>query len=264
MSNPSFVELSALPISLKEEGHAAISASAVSWNQKGNVLAGGSNELHLYDSNLEKLKVFPLKESEMVTAVAEQLCSYKEKDNQIYVVATLDATRYSSFVSYTYKLCIYSSDLKPSAVCIDEGNEPSRSIQRQVAINPLTFQILVCSARQLQVFSKEGDFEYSARLNDITEPKGLHILPDGSVLISYDGHVYKYIIRPSPIDVELIWKSESIDSPAGISSDSAGLIYVGVNRGIQVLSPQGMHLFTAFCFFYNTYMIAAVTYGNVT
>ena len=244
-----FVELAALPTSLKEERHAAVPASSVLWNQEGNLLAGCSNELHLYDSDLNVLKASPIKQNGNVTSMAEKLGSSKEDDNMMYIVATYRTTYINEYRStYAYKLYMYSSDLEPSAVSMDEDCQTRRLGERRVAVNPLTSQVIVCSTNQLQVFSKDADFEYLVTFNGILEPNGLHILSDGSVLLSCEGLVYKYTLRPPPKkNFELIWKTENLDKPTGISSDSAGLIYVGVRGGIQVISSQGMHAFTAFC-----------------
>ena len=97
---------------------------------------------------------------------------------------------------------------------------------------------------KLTVYSITGDHQFNVDIKDIEDHWGIHILPDGCLLMgdySYEeGKVKKYKLQAGA--QQPIW-SVNVDRPFGITTDQSGLIYAvsdsKAGRKICQITPQG-------------------------
>lgn len=109
----------------------------------------------------------------------------------------------------------------------------SSSDKQVVAVDP--------DHKQLKVYNINGDNLYDMKLVGMMRPWGVHLLPDGCVLVTdfLAGSLKKYKLKSG--SSEPLWVCRELESPVGISTDFAGLIYVASFTGkkIYVISHYG-------------------------
>lgn len=224
--------------------------SCIFWNARGNLITGGGKHINFFDGNLKKINAGEF--GSTVVSVAEQ------GNRCVVVMDTGGAGSYSLCAgNCEFFLCSQDLKTKKNFASVSPQNEklPKKSLvqevvskrHHQVIVHPSS--VIIASNSQtdsLKIYTENGDFLYDIKLAT-HGAKYLHALPDGSLIISYeDGHVRKYRLQSKK--AVLVWSCNIPNGIAGISSDSAGFIYVAGPRSIYVLSAQGTAFFyTAQC-----------------
>ena len=96
----------------------------------------------------------------------------------------------------------------------------------------------------IQLYNRTTKSVTSRALPGLTKPYNLHLLPDGSLLVSgAGGKLIKYRIpEEENKQLEIVWACEGLDFPFGVSSDENGMIYVGgaENKTIYIINEKGL------------------------
>lgn len=227
----------------------AIQCNSVTWTKDGRLITSGYQNLTIFDDNLTVLKSAALNTEGM--SVAEQ--------GSGFVVMTFSTaqplTTYSpqSVQISNYLFSFYSNDLKliknfetlkgiTSAQYYRDEVYGMTMIHQQIVFRPSSSLIIASDSKsgKLKIFTKDGDLFHHIETR-FSDPRCLHALPDESVIISFrSGHVRKFEVKPK--EAVLIWEFQLPPGVAGISSDSAGYIYVAGSECIYILSADGMKL----------------------
>ena len=197
----------------------------VSWTEDGNILS--SSEYFkitvLSGEDLARIKQIDL--DGMITSV------YAVKE------VLISKSKYKSNVINSYM----GTQSNPTQTLLSQYKNRNLS---HLAVSKDRIADFDADRGKLTVYSITGDHQFNVDIKDIEDHWGIHILPDGCLLMgdySYEeGKVKKYKLQAGT--QQPIW-SVNVDRPFGITTDQSGLIYAvsdsKAGRKICQITPQG-------------------------
>ena len=231
----------------------------VCWNSLGNLVAGGET-LSLYYITQKKSDIVPaaptnhvsVSSTEHFSSVAElPINSWISGDQMGYVSCFQAGTQTG------YRLCFYSPDLESGPVveinpqrayyCHDIPTIGHRApaFGQKLAILPSSQLIIVSNhlKKRLDIFSDKGQIMFFVEAKPGSCATGLHCLPDGSIIASFEANneVVSYNLDIPGQKLNANWTCGDLREPTGVSSDSAGYIYVSSRSAecIYIISSKG-------------------------
>ena len=197
----------------------------VSWTKDGNILSSSeySKITVLSVEDLARIKQIDL--DGMITS------AYAVKE------VLISKSRYKDFQMHSYM----GTQSNPTQTLLSQYKNRNLS---HLAVSKDRIADFDADLGKLTVYSITGDHQFNVYIKDIEHHWGIHILPDGCLLMSdhayKKGKVKKYKLQTGT--QQPIW-SVNVDRPFGITTDQSGLIYVvpdsDADRKICQITPQG-------------------------
>ena len=253
------ISTSDLPTELEYAEQYSINCYTVCWNSLGNLLAGGEVlslhfEAEKNPAGFSATKCIPppgqrrryLTREEKYSSVAELLSSWVDASKPIGYVSCSQTEHAQS----GYVLRFYSLDLESGPVVESMRQQPMYShgapaFGQKLAVLPLALHIVVSNhlKKRFDIFNDKGQFMFFVKTQPGSCATGLHCLPDGSIIASFETlrGIVSYTLDIPGQKLNANWTCGDLDEPTGVSSDSAGYIYVG-SRGaecIYIISSEG-------------------------
>ena len=203
------------------EKNAEIHCSSACWTDEGHFLCGRDSLLELrHSDNINVLKNLKTSNANGVALHKQGYLALHWANGKNYIIL------YSPELTF---MKLFGEFFRTT----DKYSHLSSSEKQVVAIDP--------DHKQLKVYSTGGDNLYDMKLVGMMRPWGVHCLPDGCVLVTdfMGGSLKKYKLKQGTS--EPIWVCRDLESPVGITTDFAGLIYVSSFTGkkIYVITSDG-------------------------
>ena len=197
----------------------------VSWTEDGNILSSSeySKITVLSGEDLARIKQIDL--DGMITSV------YAVKE------VLISKSKYKDIEIHSYM----GTQSNPTQTLLSQYKNRNLS---HLAVSKDRIADFDADRGKLTVYSITGDHQFNVDIKDIEHHWGIHILPDGCLLMSdhayKKGKVKKYKLQAGT--QQPIW-SVNVDRPFGITTDQSGLIYAvsdsKAGRKICQITPQG-------------------------
>ena len=254
------ISTSDLPTELEYAEQYSINCYTVCWNSLGNLLAGGEVlslhfEAEKNPAGFSATKCIPppgqrrryLTREEKYSSVAELLSSWVDASKPIGYVSCSQTEHAQS----GYVLRFYSLDLESGPVVEIKRQQrtfyldDSPTFGQALAILPSSKLIIVSNylKKRLDIFSDKGQIMFFVDAQPGSCATGLHCLPDGSIIASFEANneVVSYNLDIPGQKLNANWTCGDLREPTGVSSDSAGYIYVSSRSAecIYIISSKG-------------------------
>jgi len=199
-------------------------AMSVCWTKRNSLLVCGNGKITLYDQFLKEISS-PYDITDIYYSAVDTPSGFiaAQSSNK-----KIQVDKLSKGLDFQNSLCRDINSKYYQYMTYDSKNG------RIVLLDTDTKQLAFCS------YNGSGYQKHPSKLESLSQPKRLHALDDGSIIISDHGNdsVHKFVIGSD--SVTPVWSCDKVVKPLGITSDGRGHIYVASLDGdIYKLADNG-------------------------
>ena len=198
----------------------------VSWTGDDWILCAQNGQVevrHTTDLKLQNTLIFP----DIASVVSASQCGET-------FLTKVTAPKTKKYITYSGSM----EELTQQVLHSEEAETPSTITHLSANKDYIASIDFVNKALKVFSFTTEEHL-FDIQLADFQSPYGVHLTADAVLVTDYTGgKLCKYALTPSP---DPTWTCTGLPSPAGITTDGAGFIYLCNTRKpiINIISPVG-------------------------